>query len=253
MYKTLLIALVAGVMILTGVQNVHSQGQEKLDYSLYEKVLKDFVDENGLVDYKRLEKRSEELDKVIKQIEDADINKYSDLEKKAFWINAYNAITLKVVSKGYKVGSIRLIDFGFVWKKGRKVAGEKHSLGDIEHKIVRPLGDPRIHFALNCASIGCPQLPQKPFYPETLDDQLEMETIRFVNNKGKVRLDREKDVLYYSALFDWYEDDFLEGRASILDYIKEYINESDREYLEQNEVKMKLLKYDWGLNIQKNK
>jgi len=183
-------------------------------------------------------------------VRNANIDEMSDIEQKAFWINAYNALTLKTIIDHYPVKSIRLINFGLVWKMSKHVARRKHSLGDIEHEILRPLGDPRVHFALNCASIGCPKLPVKPFDPRQLDQQLDFETRRFMNDPQKVRLDRNENVLYHSELFNWYEDDFLFVAEDKLSYIKEYLNEDDRAYLNSHEVVLKKIKYDWGLNKQ---
>ena len=132
----------------------------------------------------------------------------------------------------------------------KHVAQGKHSLSDIEHKILRPLGDPRVHFALNCASIGCPKLPKKPFDPQQLDQQLDFETRRFMNDPGKIRLDRTENVLYHSELLNWYEDDFLIVTEDKLSYSKEYLNEDDRAYLNANEVVLRKIKYDWKLNKQ---
>ena len=117
-------------------------------------------------------------------------------------------------------------------------------------KFFRPLGDPRIHFAINCASIGCPKLSRTPFYPNTLDEQLEAEAKRFINDSDRIRLDRSKNVLYHSAILKWFKEDFLEVAPSITEYVKKYINDQDRAFLEDNKVKEKVLKYDWNLNKQ---
>lgn len=221
-----------------------------VDYQLWANVLGKYVDENGLVNYEGLLQDRADFDKFMDQIETADISGLSDIEKKAFWINAYNAITVDVILKKYPVKSIRRINFGLVWEVPRRAAGKRRSLGHIEHKIIRPLGDPRIHFAINCASIGCPKLPNKPFYPETLDAQLEAETKRFINDTEKIRLDRSTNTLYHSAILSWFEEDFLVTDPDLLSYIKRYINPDDLAYLNQNEVKLKKAKYDWGLNKQ---
>ena len=133
-----------------------------------------------------------------------------------------------------------------------KVAGQDISLGEIEHEILRKWDpvDPRIHFAINCASIGCPKLPDKVFDPQRLDQQLHFETKRFINDSDKVKLDRDENILYYSAILDWFEEDFLAVTADKLSYIKKYINENDRAFLEANEVTLQALKYDWSLNKQ---
>lgn len=225
-----------------------------VNYNIWAKLLKEHVDENGLVDYENLKKNRVLLGTFVRQVEYADISKLSLDEQKTFWINAYNALTLKLIVDNYplKLGGIRTINWGRPWSIKIKVAGRELSLGDIEHEILRkwdPI-DPRIHFAINCASIGCPKLPNKPFFPETLDQQLDFETRRFVNDKQKVRLNRVENVLYHSEIFNWFEEDFLVVAPNILEYIKKYINDDDKNYIEKNSVNLKKIDYDWGLNKQ---
>lgn len=224
--------------------------KQNIDYDQWADVLKAYVDRDGRVDYHALKRNSAALKSFIHQIENADISLMPPQEEKAFWINAYNAITLNVVVDKYPVKSIRHINFALVWEIGRKVAQGKKSLGDIEHKILRPLGDPRIHFAINCASISCPKLPDKPFYPSTLDEQLDLETRKFMNDSEKIQLDKKANILYYSAILDWFKEDFLNAAPDVLTFIKRYINDEDREYLDNNKVTLKVLKYDWSLNKQ---
>jgi len=221
-----------------------------LDYALYAKVLKTYVDDHGRVDYEGLKKNRKEFDQFISQIETTDLSVLSELEQKTFWINAYNAITMKVILDKYPVKSIRSINFGLVWEVPRKVARQKRSLGYIEHKILRPMGDPRIHFAINCASIGCPNLPQEPLYPDQLEQQLDRETRKFINDPEKIRLDKNSNTLYFSSILDWFEEDFLVVAPDILGYITLYVNDADRRYLSENQVTLKEIKYNWNLNKQ---
>lgn len=247
------LALVAGILFFwkyTVTNGTTESINSQIDYSLWANVLKRYVNDQGRVDYEGLKNNQEELDQFITQVEAVDVSTLSPVEAKNFWINAYNAITLKVVVDKYPVKSIRRINFGLVWEVGRKVAQDKKSLGDIEHKILRPLGDPRIHFAINCASISCPNLPKEPFYPDRLDAQLDYEARRFINDPKKVWLDRDKNILYHSAIFDWFEEDFLVVEPDVLSYIKRYVNEDDKQYLQNNKVSLKKEKYDWGLNKQ---
>jgi len=161
-------------------------------------------------------------------------------------------LTMRLIVDHYplKFGGIRTINWGRPWDIKMKIAGQNLTLGDIEHKILRPLGDPRIHFALNCASIGCPKLPTEPFYPDLLEDQLDHEAKRFINDLEKVRLDRATNTLYHSELLNWYQEDFLVVSSGKLGYIKRYLNKDDKDYLETHEVALKKIKYDWGLNKQ---
>lgn len=252
MRRTKRIITIGIISISVLLSPVFAISQINASYRHYGNVLKTYVDDNGLVDYKGLKENIETLEKFIDSIKEVDVTLFNREEKLAFWMNAYNAHTLYRVAKAYPTKSIRFIDFGFVWKKGKRVAGGTYSLGDMEHKILRKI-DPRIHFAINCASIGCPRLPKEPFYPETVDQQLEALAMEFINNREKVRLDREKNILFHSAIFKWFEEDFFVKDGGLLDYIKQYINDNDRAYLNANQVSLKTLKYDWGLNEQEKK
>jgi len=175
-------------------------------------------------------------------------------EKKAFWINAYNALTLRLIVDKYPLilGGIRTINWGQPWDIKLKAANLDISLGEIEHNILRKWdpADPRIHFVLNCASLGCPKLPTKPFDPQHLDQQLHYETRRFINDHEKIRLDKRANILYYSELFIWYREDFLVVSNNILEYIQKYLNDADKAFLGSQDVELKKIKYDWGLNKQ---
>ncbi|MCA9400185.1 MAG: DUF547 domain-containing protein [Candidatus Omnitrophica bacterium] len=249
------VSLLMGVMIAFSTmaaaqQQPKEKYQNAVDYTPYAKVLHEFVNAQGLVDYEGLQKNRREFDRFMDIIEHFDVGTLDETQAKAFWINAYNAVTLKVVLDAYPVRGIRWINFGLVWEWKRDVAGQKLSLGHIEHKILRPMGDPRIHFAINCASIGCPKLPNEPFYPQSLDAQLDHETRRFINDPQKVYLDRKANILYFSAIFQWFKKDFLISHSGITDYIRGYLNEADQDFINNHKIKTKVLDYDWGLNKQ---
>jgi hypothetical protein len=232
----------------------HSTGlaQERFDYSGWAYILGKYVDAQGRVDYQGILKNPPDkqiFDRFIESIEKADLNLLAAMEHKAFWINAYNAITMNVILDKYPVKDIRFVNFGRVWNVARKVAGGELSLGHIEHKILRPLSDPRIHFAINCASGGCPKLPQKPFYPEMLDEQLDFEARRFIQDADKVRLDRERKILHHSSIFSWFKEDFIK-EGDLKSYMAQYMSSDDREFLKATKVSLKALDYDWNLNKQ---
>ncbi|MBZ0165358.1 MAG: DUF547 domain-containing protein [Candidatus Omnitrophica bacterium] len=226
-----------------------------IDYTAWENVLNTYVNDQGRVDYQGLKANRALLDGFIqRQIENADIGALNDNEQKAFWINAYNALTLRLIIDNYplRFGGIRTINWGRPWSITMKAAGRELSLGDIEHDILRkwdPI-DPRIHFAINCASGGCPVLPNTHFDPAKLDQQLTSVSQQFMNNREKVRLDRSKNILYHSEILKWFEEDFLAVAPDLLAYIRKYINDDDKKYLENNKVRTTTLKYDWGLNAQ---
>ena len=94
------------------------------------------------------------------------------------------------------------------------------------------------------------QLPIEPFYPETLNEQLDRETRKFLNNPDKVRLDRDNNILYHSAILEWFEEDFLVNEPDIKTFIGKYININDKTYLQNHNVELQSLEYDWGLNKQ---
>jgi len=248
------VILLAGLTLLSGsfARNAYP---DEIQYEQWESVLNTFVDDNGRVDYEGLKNSRDLLDTFIEtQIENADLGNLSQQEQKAFWINAYNALTLRLIVDRYplRFGGIRTINFGRPWSLRLKAAGKIRTLNEIEHEILRkwdPL-DPRIHFAINCASGGCPKLPNTHFQPGKLDEQLDYETKRFINDKEKVRWDLGKKTLYHSAIFSWFKEDFLVEQPGILEYILKYINEVDRENILANtrSIKLKKLKYDWSLN-----
>jgi len=247
-----------GIFLLCGLCVTGREARAmEVNYIKWEDVLNTYVDENGLVDYAGLHAKRNILDEFIEvEIENADIYDLFDDDKKAFWINAYNALTMRLILDHYplKFGGIRVINWGRPWSIKMTAAGRALSLGDIEHEILRkwrPM-DPRIHFVINCASIGCPRLSNTHFDPDRLDDQLDRETRRFINDPDKVRLDRDKNILYYSEIFEWFKGDFLTVRPSILEYILRYLNTEDRNYILKNKaaIKLKTFSYDWGLNEQ---
>ena len=226
---------------------LHPAWAGSIDYSGYEKILNAHVNDQGRVDYEAILRDHSALDIFITtQIEKADISDFTDNELKAFWITAYNALTLKLIVDHYppRFGQIRGINLGRPWDVKMRAAGREITLNEIEHEILRkwdPI-DPRIHFAINCASIGCPKLPNTHFVPETLDEQLERETLRFIYDPEKVYV--KEDVLYYSSIFKWFKEDFIATHGSVKDYILSYLKHD-------GEIKkIKALKYDWGLNKQ---
>lgn len=133
-------------------------------------------------------------------------------ETLAFWINTYNIFAVKLVCDHFPVASIKDAGSVFfpVWAKpAGKVGGKSYSLDDIEQKILRPLNEPAIHFAIVCASVSCPDLRAEAYTASALKEQLKSQTARFLENSGKgMRVDRENKTVYLSMLFDWYEKDF---------------------------------------------
>jgi hypothetical protein len=172
-------------------------------------------------------------------------------EALAYWINLYNAATLQLVLGGYPVDSIK--DLGNLirtpWKrKVVKVEGLALSLDEIENDIIRPrFGDPRIHFALNCAAIGCPPLLDAAYLPDRLDAQLERQTQLFLGDPKRNGVDAEEGKLYLSKIFDWYEEDFVAAAGSVRAYVMPHLP-ALQEIKPSRELEVVYRDYDWSLN-----
>lgn len=171
----------------------------------------------------------------------------------AFWINAYNILTIDLVLEHYPVESIRDIgSFLFpVWNREvARIEGEEVSLGGIEHDILREMGDPRIHGAIVCASTSCPPLARTPFRAESIDADLDATMRRWLSIPEKgYAIDREAGRLRVSAIFDWFEDDF-EATGGVIATIARYADPEDARWLRGpgRRAPLRYLDYDWRLN-----
>ena len=188
----------------------------RFDHSALDRVLKAYVDERGRVDYTGLKAHAGDLNgyvALLGQVSPASHpERFPGLpDRLAYWINAYNAFVLKGVIDAYPVKSVKDIKFlsGFFNRTYFTAGGQEYTLDNIEHSILREVfEDPRIHAAINCASLGCPQLPQRAFLPENLDAQLDGAMRTFVRELRNVRISREEGAVYLSKIFEWFKDDF---------------------------------------------
>ena len=169
----------------------------------------------------------------------------------AFWINLYNAQTIRVILENYPVDSIRSIksnflDFKGPWNdKSLMVEGETLSLDNIENRIVRPLfDDPRIHYALNCAAIGCPNLRSQAYKSAGLNAVLDAQARAFINNPRAIHIEEGRVIA--SRIFLWYEDDYGGSESTILDHIRQYARPELLESL-KGVTKIDVYEYDWDL------
>ena len=226
-------------------------------------LLKRYVNSEGKVDYSSLEEEAETVENYVRWLESFDPkNLKTRNEKLAFWINAYNMLTIygvlsqvrknpDFVEKGHKSIFQR---FRFFWWTKYRIGGRKYSLYQIENKILRKkFSEPRIHFALNCASQSCPLLKDGLYSAENLDQELDMAATLFIRSPNGARLDRKNRILYLSPIFKWYGKDFEKAYGSILEFVKKHLREEDRKFIEDNisEMKISYQEYDWGLNISK--
>ena len=211
----------------------------------------------GRVDYAGLKSAPAELDAYLTEVATAEPAGMSADDRKAFWINAYNALTIDLIADSYPLKSITDLDGGKVWDTRKfPVAGTSMTLNDIEQRTLRPLGDPRVHAALNCASIGCPGLAAKVYTGAGLSGQLDAASKRWV---ASAKL--EGASLSVSQIFDWYGDDFLgqygpsrfdipglDGKAeAAANFVAMYAPDKATA-LHAGGYKVGYAPYDWGLN-----
>jgi len=205
---------------------------------------------NGMVDYEAFKKNEALLDKYLKILEETDIDKLSWNDQFAFYINAYNAWTIKLILSAYPgIQSIKELGslFRTPWKrKIARIGGEIMTLDTIEHEILRPrFKDPRVHFAVNCASRSCPPLRWEPYRGDILDRQLTEMTEAFINDPHHNRL--QNSTLYVSSIFKWYSEDFNED---VIGFFMKYARGDLEVRLKKQaaEIKIRYLDYDWSLN-----
>jgi Protein of unknown function, DUF547 len=203
--------------------------------------------------------------KKLSDIKEAEFKTWSVNEQRAFLINAYNAYTVElIVSKYPNLKSIK--DLGSLlsspWSKPFfNLLGQKRSLDDVEHKLLRGaknFNEPRIHFAVNCASIGCPALRHEAFKASTLEAQLEEQTKRFLSDRTRNRFDKSEDVMFLSSIFDWYGADFSKGpnAKNLSEFLSRYagtlgLSNGEKMRLQKSGIDIEFLDYDWSLNSKK--
>jgi len=251
------IAQLALIIVLTAMAASAMAREGPIDLELYARLLESHTrsvdDIAGVrVDYRGLAK-SPEWKTLVRQVSSARPSRLSRQGQIAYWINAYNILSIDLVAKHYPVSSIKDIGsfFSPVWGlEVARIEGQSISLGQIENEILRPMGDPRVHSAIVCASISCPPLARTPFRPEALDADLEAAMRVWLESPHKgIRIDRSARRITISKIFDWFEDDFDAG-GDVIDTIKRYVAIDDAHWLEGEgkKVSIRYFDYDWSLN-----
>lgn len=225
-------------------------GNEAGMHEPWDALLQKYV-KNGQVNYKGFAADVKQLDAYLAVLGKADLSAFSENEKLAFWINAYNAYTVKLILNHYPTRSIRKISRP--WKRKEwNAAGEILSLDHMEHKILRKeFKEPRIHFAIVCASIGCPDLQAFAFTGEKVKNQLALTARQFFASRKHFYFNMvgTKAVIYISKIFSWFGEDFGDSKAEKAAFIRKYLAESKAQRLGKAEsFKFKYLSYDWDLN-----
>ena len=205
------------------------------DFSPWEnflsKYVRSYADGLNRVDYASVTPADKaQLKALLKQLSSTDPRGWGPATQKTFWINTYNLAVVSLVLNHYPLDSIRDIRLSFSslfnggpWEdKTLSVAGQELSLNDIEHRILRPIWpDRRLHFALNCASVGCPNLATEIYRVETLEQQLDAAEQDFLRNNRAVFWQPRSNTLQLSSIFDWYQVDFASNENQLLDYLQQ--------------------------------
>ncbi|MDG2433770.1 DUF547 domain-containing protein [Flavobacterium sp.] len=211
-----------------------------INHANWNSLLQKNVSKNGTVNYKGFQKDSKALSAYLSELAAAVPTKsWSRIATLAYWINAYNAYTVKLIIDNYPTKSIK--DINDPWgKKFITLEGKKYSLEGIENEILRKMDEPRIHFAINCASVSCPNLLNEAYTESKLEQQLKTATKSFINDKSKNTITASK--IEVSKIFDWFAGDF-KSKGGVIDFL----NQSSSTKISGN-AQVTFKEYNWNLN-----
>jgi len=243
--------------------NSNSSTSEPISHAIFDDLLKKYVTPAGVVNYKGFIQDSTQFNAYLALLENNHPNKknWSKNEQLAYWINAYNAFTVKLIIDHYPVKSIKDIKSGIgfvnsVWDiKFINIEEQEYDLNNIEHSIIRKeFDEPRIHFAVNCASYSCPRLRNEAFFADRLDEQLDDQARLFFNDQRKNKI-ISKDKVVLSSLLKWYSTDFTnkgiisrifggKGRSkNLIKFVNPYVDiDLDKD------AEIEFMTYRWDLN-----
>lgn len=225
------------------------------DHALFDGLLRRHVDADGWVDYAALRGEQRTLDEYLAALAAAPFDALGRDEKLALLLNAYNAFTLRLILDRWPLDSIMDIAAEQRWAERRwTLGGRVLSLDDIEHAEIRPhFREPRIHFALVCAAIGCPKLRNEAYVASRLNAQLE-EQMRYSHAHERwFRFDAAAGKVHVSMLYDWYREDFLTAEPSVVDFVARYSAPLRSALVAGAKPTLEFLPYDWALNDRGNR
>ena len=213
---------------------------EKFNHDIFNELLKNNVSENGETNYPGFIKNKTIFKSYLTALsENMPTEKWTKENKLAYWMNTYNAFTIKLIIDNYPTKSIK--DIKNAWDMRFFKLGDKwYNLSDIEHKILRKMNDPRIHFGINCASYSCPQLHNKAFTANNVNDELDHLAHQFINDITRNII--SEDSIQLSKIFQWYSKDF-KTEGTLIDYLNKY-----SDITINSNAKKSYKKYDWSLN-----
>lgn len=250
----------AGSTVYVGQRSAGRVSMEKIDHSSWDKLLRKYVDKDGYVNY-----RSWHASASDRRVLSGYLNSLSQAtppvsagkdSKLAFWINAYNAVTVHGILREYPTSSIRNHTaklFGYnIWKDLQLyVGGRAYSLEAIEHETLRKMSEPRIHFAIVCASIGCLRLLNEAYTPSKVQQQLETNAKDFFSRSQNFRYESQSRRFYLSSILSWFAEDFGSNQSSQLRTISRWLpNKSAKAAAQAGSGNVSYLDYNWNLNDQ---
>ncbi|MEP6993278.1 MAG: DUF547 domain-containing protein [Acidobacteriota bacterium] len=244
-----LVTLAAGCASNVPVPRGAAQGPQAAE-SAWARVLSRHVDELGRIDFAGVAKDPADLETYVAYLgavspASAPASFPNPAAVLAYDINAYNGLAMYNVIQSGIPPELNSIKFKFFYKSKLLMGGKRISLYDLENKRVRPMGDPRVHFALNCMVRGCPRLPREPFEARRLDAQLDAAAKLFFSEARNVELQPEKKVVRFSEILSFYTKDFLAKAPTLIDYANKYRAEKI-----PADWKVEFIPYDWKLNKQ---
>lgn len=275
MKRTTLVALgAAGIALVLGIAASSQAGSkvtvgqpwavnervpiDQIDHRPWDALLQKYVDAQGMVHYAAWKSSPADLQALDAYLASlsraAPTSQTSRAGQFAFWINAYNAVTVHGILREYPTSSIRnhtAKAFGYnIWDDLLLVVGDqKVSLNDMEHKILRKMGEPRIHFAIVCASIGCPKLLNRAYMPQSIDGQLTASAQSFFADPQKFQYDAQAGQIRISPILKWFAEDFGASTAARLATIAPYLPDEHAQQLARSgRARVAYLDYDWNLN-----
>ena len=239
--------IIAVIIMITAVTNLTRAGEL---HKAYDQLLQKYV-EDGRVNYAAFHRSQQDvatLHKYVHSLEKINPDKLAPKEALAYWINLYNAVTLRLILDNYPVESIKDIGgfFSSPWKKKLvTVQGRSLTLNEIENEIIRPqFKDARVHFALNCASIGCPPLADRAYAGTHLDEQLNAASSYALQRENWLKID---GAIKTSKIFNWYAQDFIDYAGSVRQYLARYRPDLKSILLDENKS-LEFMDYNWNLN-----
>lgn len=241
-----------------GFWDEHTVSTLKIDHTAWNQLLGEYVysEQDGIhrIDYANVTQTDRRiLEDYIRHLEQTQVRQYSLDEQLAYWVNLYNAATVNIILEHYPVESILDINISpGLFKKGPwgkkilRIEEQGVSLNDIEHRILRPLWkDARIHYALNCASLGCPNLPKIAFTAENSEQLLNRAASEFINHPRGASIDDGQ--LTVSSIYNWFQSDFGGSKKSVIQHLLKY-GSTDLASQLKDIKRISNDRYDWGLN-----